>query len=161
MEATQEAGNLIASDKVQGTNVYNTAGDNLGAIHDVMIDKPSGKVAYAIMSFGGFLGIGNQYHPLPWSVLKYDTNLGGYVVNLDKGQLEGVLLTRSGPSPRGVIAPTKARYTTTTKSDPTGQCDVIARTPTAAASVATIGGFRCNRPRNRAETDRCCSTFVR
>ena len=76
MEAVQETGNLIASDKVQGTNVYNAAGDNLGAIHDVMIDKQSGKVAYAIMSFGGFLGMGNQYHPLPWSVLKYDTNLG-------------------------------------------------------------------------------------
>ena len=44
---------------------YNATGDNLGAIHDVMIDKPSGKVAYAIMSFGGFLGMGNQYHPLP------------------------------------------------------------------------------------------------
>ena len=75
---------LIASDKAQGTNVYNTTGDNLGSIHDLMIDKASGKVAYAIMSFGGFLGIGSQYHPLPWSVLKYDTNLGGYVVNLDK-----------------------------------------------------------------------------
>ena len=47
MEAVQETGNLIASDKVQGTNVYNAAGDNLGAIYDVMIDKPSGKVAYA------------------------------------------------------------------------------------------------------------------
>jgi PRC-barrel domain len=89
MEAIQETGNLIASDKVQGTNVYNTSGDSLGAIHDVMIDKPSGKVAYAIMSFGGFLGIGNQYHPLPWSVLKYDPRLGGYVVNLDKTRLEG------------------------------------------------------------------------
>jgi hypothetical protein len=53
-----------------------------------MIDKPSGKVAYAIMSFGGFLGMGNQYHPLPWSVLKYDTNRGGYVVRLDKQKLE-------------------------------------------------------------------------
>ena len=94
MEAVQETGNLIASDKVQGTNVYNAAGDNLGAIHDVIIDKPSGKVAYAIMSFGGFLGMGNQYHPLPWSVLKYDTNLGGYVVNLDKRQLEGAGLLR-------------------------------------------------------------------
>ena len=94
MEATQETGNLIASDKVQGTNVNNTAGDNLGAIYDLMIDKPSGKVAYAIMSFGGFLGIGNQYHPLPWSVLKYDTNLGGYVVNLDKRQLEVLSVRR-------------------------------------------------------------------
>jgi hypothetical protein len=89
MEAVQETGNLIASDKVQGTNVYNPAGDNLGSIHDVMIDKRSGKIAYAIMSFGGFLGIGNQYHPLPWSVLKYNTSVGGYVVHLDKQQLEG------------------------------------------------------------------------
>jgi PRC-barrel domain len=89
VEAAQETGNLIASDKVQGTNVYNAAGDNLGSIHDIIIDKPSGQVAYAIMSFGGFLGIGNQYHPLPWSVLKYDTGKGGYVVNLDKRQLEG------------------------------------------------------------------------
>jgi hypothetical protein len=54
-----------------------------------MIDKVSGNVAYAIMSFGGFLGIGNSYHPLPWSLLQYDTNKGGYVVNLDKSQLEG------------------------------------------------------------------------
>jgi hypothetical protein len=89
MDATSETGNLIASDKVQGTNVYNTAGENLGSIHDLMLDKPSGKVAYAIMSFGGFLGMGSQYHPLPWSVLKYDPNLGGYVVNLDKQELEG------------------------------------------------------------------------
>ena len=89
MEAVQESGNLIASDKVQGTAVYDMAGNSLGSIHDLMIDKPSGKVAYAIMSFGGFLGIGDHYHPLPWSVLKYDTNLRGYVVNLDKRKLEG------------------------------------------------------------------------
>ena len=62
MEAVQETGNLIASDKVQGTNVYNTAGESLGAIHDLMIDKPSGKVAYAIMSFGGFLGVRSEEH---------------------------------------------------------------------------------------------------
>ena len=86
MKAIQETSSLIASDKVHGTNVCNAARDNLGSIHDLMIDKVSGKVAYAIMSFGGFLGIGNQYHPLPWSVLKYDT--GGYVVHLDKSRLE-------------------------------------------------------------------------
>jgi PRC-barrel domain len=89
MDAVQETGSLIASDKVQGTSVYNTAGDELGSIHDLMIDKPSGKVAYAVMSFGGFLGIGNQYHPLPWSILKYDTNRGGYVIHLDKQRLQG------------------------------------------------------------------------
>jgi hypothetical protein len=99
MEAVQETGSLIASDKVQGTNVYNTAGESLGSIHDLMIDKKSGKVAYAIMSFGGFLGMGNQFHPLPWSVLKYDLNLGGYVVNLDKQQLEGAPAYEVGTEP--------------------------------------------------------------
>jgi sporulation protein YlmC with PRC-barrel domain len=89
MEATRETSKLIGSGKVQGTNVYNTAGDNIGSIHDLMLDKTSGKVASAIMSFGDFLGVGNQYHPLPWSVLKYDTNVVGYVVNLDKERLEG------------------------------------------------------------------------
>jgi hypothetical protein len=89
MEAVQETGSLIAADKVQGTSVYNNAGETLGSIEDLMIDKPSGKVVYAIMAFGGFLGIGNQYHPLPWSILHYDPDKGGYVVNLDKRQLEG------------------------------------------------------------------------
>ena len=101
MEA-HEIGNLIASSKVEGTAVYNAAGENLGEIDDLMIDKLSGKVAYAIMSFGGgFLGImGNQYHPLPWSVLKYDTGRGGYVVNLDKQQLEGAPAYAEGAEPK-------------------------------------------------------------
>lgn len=80
---------LIGADRVDGTAVYNAAGERLGDIHDVMIDKVSGRVAYAIMSFGGFLGIGEKYHPLPWNVLKYSTEQGGYVVNLSKDQLEG------------------------------------------------------------------------
>jgi PRC-barrel domain len=58
-------------------------------VYDVMIDKLSGKVAYAIMSFGGFLGVGERYHPLPWNTLKYDTRQGGYVVGLTRQQLEG------------------------------------------------------------------------
>jgi hypothetical protein len=89
MDIDQETTALIAASKVQGTEVYNSAGESLGSIHDLMIDKVSGNVAYAIMSFGGFLGIGNSYHPLPWSLLQYDTTRGGYVVNLDKTQLEG------------------------------------------------------------------------
>jgi sporulation protein YlmC with PRC-barrel domain len=89
MEAQQETGNLISSERVAGTTVYNTAGEELGSIHDLMLDKKSGNVAYAVMSFGGFLGFGDKYHPLPWSLLKYDTGKGGYVVNLDKQQLEG------------------------------------------------------------------------
>jgi sporulation protein YlmC with PRC-barrel domain len=62
MEAVRETSSLIAADKVQGTSVYNAAGENLGSIHDLIIDKKSGNVAYAIMSFGGFLGIGNDFH---------------------------------------------------------------------------------------------------
>lgn len=87
--ATDETGSLIAASKVNGTNVYNRQGESLGSIYDVMIDKRSGQVAYAVMSFGGFLGIGDSYHPLPWSVLSYDTSQGGYVVDLDRDRLQG------------------------------------------------------------------------
>jgi hypothetical protein len=87
--ATDEKSSLIPSDKVEGTSVYDRRGEKLGSIHSVMIDKISGKVGYAVMSFGGFLGIGDRYHPLPWQVLTYDTGQGGYVVDLDRGKLEG------------------------------------------------------------------------
>jgi hypothetical protein len=87
--ATDETFDLIASDKVEGTTVYNPAGDRLGTVHNFMVGKRNGKVAYAVMSFGGFLGIGESYHPLPWEVLTYDTAKGGYVVNLSREQLEG------------------------------------------------------------------------
>ena len=83
------SGTLIAAEKVNGTNVYNSSGDKLGTVDDIMIDKVSGRAIYAVMSFGGFLGMGEKYHPLPWSTLRYDERKGGYVVNLDKRQLEG------------------------------------------------------------------------
>jgi hypothetical protein len=73
---------------VNGTSVYNTAGDKLGSVYDVMLNKISGQTEYAVMSFGGFLGIGEKYHPLPWKELTYDTSLGGYVVNLSRERLE-------------------------------------------------------------------------
>jgi hypothetical protein len=82
-------GRLIAASQVNGTTVYNRAGEKVGSIYDVMLDKISGKAEYAIMSFGGFLGIGNRYHPLPWQVLNYDSRLGGYMVDVDRGRLEG------------------------------------------------------------------------
>jgi sporulation protein YlmC with PRC-barrel domain len=91
-EHIRETGQLISADKVTGTTVYNAAGDNLGSIHDLMIDKYNGRVAYAVMSFGGFLGIGEKYHPLPWNVLTYDENKGGYNIDLTAEQL------RSAPS---------------------------------------------------------------
>jgi hypothetical protein len=82
------SGTLIAAEKVEGTNVYNLQGEKLGTIDDIMLDKVTGKAIYAIMSFGGFLGIGEKFHPLPWSTLKYDSRQNGYVVNLDKRALE-------------------------------------------------------------------------
>lgn len=82
------SGSLISSERVAGTDVYNADGDKLGTIDNVMIDKKSGQVRYAVMSFGGFLGIGEKYHQLPWDGLDYDTNRGGYVVNLTRESLE-------------------------------------------------------------------------
>jgi hypothetical protein len=81
-------GRLIAASKVNGTTVYNRAGEKLGSVYDVMLDKLSGKAEYAIMSFGGFLGIGDSYHPLPWPALTYDERQGGYVVDIDRSRLE-------------------------------------------------------------------------
>jgi hypothetical protein len=97
--ATDETDRLIASDKVEGTAVYNRQGERLGSIYNFMVDKRSGQVEYAVMSFGGFLGIGDSYHPLPWKALTYDTSQGGYVVDLDKDRLQGA------PSYSGSEAP--------------------------------------------------------
>ncbi len=83
-----ETDRLISSEKVDGTAVYNGAGDRLGTVHHLMIDKFTGQVEYAVMSFGGFLGIGESYNPLPWRVLDYDTRMGGYVVDIDRSRLE-------------------------------------------------------------------------
>jgi sporulation protein YlmC with PRC-barrel domain len=82
-----ETSDLIASDKVEGTNVYRSDGEKIGDIERVMIDKRSGKVAYAVMSFGGFMGFGEDYYPLPWSRLTYNERLGGYEVNIEESEL--------------------------------------------------------------------------
>lgn len=99
MDAVRETSSLIAADKVNGTYVFNAQGDRVGEINDLMIDKRSGQVAYAIMSFGGFLGVGNSYHPLPWSLLNYNTNLGGYVVDIEQSQLEDAPSYEAGTEP--------------------------------------------------------------
>ncbi|MGK6306258.1 PRC-barrel domain-containing protein [Variovorax sp. DT-64] len=86
---TTSTHDVISSDRVEGTTVYNTAGEKLGTIDDLMIDKISGQVRYAVMEFGGFLGIGTDRYPIPWNMLEYDTSQEGYVVPLDKAKLEG------------------------------------------------------------------------
>jgi hypothetical protein len=85
----REFGNLIGSDKVEGTSVYGADERKIGAIERLMIDKVSGKVSYAVPSFGGFLGIGDDHYPLPWQSLKYDENLGGYITGLTEDKLRG------------------------------------------------------------------------
>ena len=84
----RETSNLIGSDKVEGTPVRRSDGERVGQIERIMIDKLSGKVAYAVMSFGGFLGMGEDYYPLPWSVLKYNPTLGGYEISVTEQQLK-------------------------------------------------------------------------
>ena len=98
--ATAEADKLIASNKVEGTAVYNQKGERLGTVENFMVGRRSGQVAYAVLSFGGFLGVGEGHHPLPWNALTYDTKLGGYVVDLDKAQLSKA---PSSPGWRGPV----------------------------------------------------------
>ena len=88
MNTSAIARDIISSDKVEGTTVYNEAGDKLGSVDDLMIDKRSGQVVYAVLEFGGFLGMGTDRYPLPWNMLKYDTTMDGYVVPLDKSRLD-------------------------------------------------------------------------
>jgi len=87
--AEHEIGRLISADKVKGTAVHNPAGDSLGSIESIMIDKPSGKVAYAVLAFGGILGMGKDRRALPWNLLTYDTAQETYVVSLDPEILRG------------------------------------------------------------------------
>lgn len=85
----RETTSLIGSDKVEGTAVYGRDEKKIGSIERVMIDKLSGKVAYAVVGYGGFLGIGDDHYPTPWTSLKYDTRLGGYVIGITADLLNG------------------------------------------------------------------------
>jgi hypothetical protein len=80
---------LIESDRVEGTTVFGPQGNELGSIKRLMIDKISGQVAYAVMSFGGFLGVGADEHPVPWRKLTYDPRLGGYQTDITEQELSG------------------------------------------------------------------------
>lgn len=97
--ATDETDRLIASNKVEGTNVYNQEGEKLGSIYNFMVDKRSGNAEYAVLQFGGILGLGSDYYPLPWDVLTYATDQGGYVVALDKKVLEDAPSYANGAEP--------------------------------------------------------------
>ena len=78
----EETSRLIASNKVEGTAVYGRDGHRLGSIYNFMVDKLSGRVEYAVMRYGGTLGMGQRYYPLPWQILTYDTREGGYRIEM-------------------------------------------------------------------------------
>jgi sporulation protein YlmC with PRC-barrel domain len=79
--------NAIRAKKVIGTDVKDPAGKSIGKVEDILLEKQSNNIMYAVVGFGGFLGIGEKYHPLPWQILNYDEGQGAYVVNLTKEQL--------------------------------------------------------------------------
>jgi sporulation protein YlmC with PRC-barrel domain len=96
LTTTESTHKLIAASRVAGTAVQNSAGERLGTLEDVLIDKQSGRVVYALLSFGGFLGIGDKHHPLPWQSLEYDPTSGRYTVNLARERLEGAPVIDEG-----------------------------------------------------------------
>jgi hypothetical protein len=98
----RETARLIASDKVEGTAVRRSNKDKLGTIERVMIDKRSGKVAYAVMTFGGFLGIGDEYRVLPWSLLHYNERLDAYELNVTEEQLRNAPALAGGWDTSGI-----------------------------------------------------------
>jgi hypothetical protein len=86
---SRQSHTLIASDRVEGTPVRRADGEKIGTIQRLMIDKLSGSVAYAVLSFGGFLGIGQKHAPIPWARLNYDPTLGAYQLELSNEELSG------------------------------------------------------------------------
>jgi len=94
-----ETERLIASDKVEGTRVFGRDGRDLGRIENFMVDKRRGRVEYAVLSFGGFMGLGHRHYPLPWNQLDYDERLGGYRVDITERDLERAPSHRAGSTP--------------------------------------------------------------
>jgi sporulation protein YlmC with PRC-barrel domain len=88
MTTTSGHTRAIRAKKVIGTNVKDTSGKKIGEIEDVMLDKVSNNIMFAVVGFGGLLGIAEKYHPIPWSALNYDEDEHAYVVNYTKAQLE-------------------------------------------------------------------------
>lgn len=78
----------IPASRTIGTSVYNMDGEKIGKVEDVMLDKTENTIMFAVVGFGGFLGVGEKYHPVPWSSLDYNKDKDGYVVPFTKEQLE-------------------------------------------------------------------------
>jgi len=94
-----EGHNLIASDRVEGTAVFRPDGERIGRIHHFMVGKRNGRVEYAVLSFGGFLGMGKELRPVPWDALDYDTEMGGYIVSAEEDTLRNSPIIEDGREP--------------------------------------------------------------
>lgn len=79
---------FVDSDDVIGTNVYGPDGDHIGSVEKLVFEKSKGQIAYAVISFGGFLGMGENYYPIPWGKLRYDPNLEGFQIDITEEQLK-------------------------------------------------------------------------
>ena len=88
-ETIEAGGSLVSSSNVTGTEVYSRDGTHIGSIDHLMIDKQSGKVGWAVMGFGGFLGLGEEHYPIPWAKLSYEPKLGGFVTDITEEQVQG------------------------------------------------------------------------
>ena len=79
---------VIRAKKVIGTSVKNSAGEKIGQIEDIVLDKLSNNIVYAVVGFGGFLGVNEKFHPVPWSALDYVESEDSYVVPFTRSELE-------------------------------------------------------------------------
>ena len=79
---------VLSAGTLAGDRVRNSSGEDLGKVHDIMIDVPTGRVAYAVLSFGGVLGVGNKLFAVPWSSLMLDEDEKEFVLDIDKRRLE-------------------------------------------------------------------------
>ncbi|MGE9010615.1 PRC-barrel domain-containing protein [Leptospira interrogans] len=151
----RETVSLIGSDKVEGTSVF---GDEtqIGSIERVMIDKRSGKVSYAVLSFGGFLGIGDDHYPLPWQSLKYDTNLGGYRTGVTEKPCKARRNTAATTIGVGKIEPVLGASTITTVSSLPEPVTVRATTSSNDFDDATVSMKR----RSPSNDHRLISAFL-
>lgn len=95
----RETTRLISSEKVEGTSVENPRGDNLGHIDEIMIDKVSGKVGYAVLNYGSFLGMGGKLFAVPWDMLKYNTQRNAYVIDMPEDRLKNAPSFDAGTQP--------------------------------------------------------------
>lgn len=88
METVAKTSNLVKSNEVIGVDVINTQNENLGKIYEIVIDKLSGQVSYAVLESGSFLGMGGKFFAIPWKSLKYNTDENSFQVTLTKDQVK-------------------------------------------------------------------------